>query len=218
MSYARLFVSCSPSAVSVCAQLLRRLQWQPAMVQVLALHPTCWILRSCRTSSGQCTTATRLIKCNFEAVRLHAPSICTCAIERSEQTLPSCSWALHWLTRRYESWTACQSYVSHQHTYKMSLIMQPEALIMAASSVQVDPAGRSGACCCAGLAAAVVLPHMLTSIHMPIHYRMVNETDIVELELKSKRFSLSLKKKAALAEPVVQVRHTALPYRIASTA
>lgn len=35
--------------------------------------------------------------------------------------------------------------------------------------------------------------------------RMVNETDIVELELKSKRFSLSLKKKAALAEPVVQV-------------
>lgn len=37
---------------------------------------------------------------------------------------------------------------------------------------------------------------------------MVNETDIVELELKSKRFSLSLKKKAALqaAEPIVQVR------------
>jgi hypothetical protein len=36
---------------------------------------------------------------------------------------------------------------------------------------------------------------------------MVNETDIVELELKSKRFSLSLKKKAALqaAEPVIQV-------------
>eukprot|EP00775_Hariotina_reticulata_P006810 gene6810-7026_t len=33
---------------------------------------------------------------------------------------------------------------------------------------------------------------------------MVNETDIVELELKSKRFSLSLKKKAALQEPVVQ--------------
>jgi hypothetical protein len=40
-----------------------------------------------------------------------------------------------------------------------------------------------------------------------IVYRMVNETDIVELELKSKRFSLSLKKKAALqaAEPIVQV-------------
>ena len=35
---------------------------------------------------------------------------------------------------------------------------------------------------------------------------MVNETDIVELELKSKRFSLSLKKKAALQEQVVQVR------------
>lgn len=34
---------------------------------------------------------------------------------------------------------------------------------------------------------------------------MVNDTDIVELELKSKRFSLSLKKKAALQEPVVQV-------------
>lgn len=36
---------------------------------------------------------------------------------------------------------------------------------------------------------------------------MVNETDIVELELKSKRFSLSLKKKAALqaAEPIIQV-------------
>jgi hypothetical protein len=36
---------------------------------------------------------------------------------------------------------------------------------------------------------------------------MVNDTDIVELELKSKRFSLSLKKKAALqaAEPIVQV-------------
>eukprot|EP00879_Flechtneria_rotunda_P001799 GHRR01001963.1.p1 GENE.GHRR01001963.1~~GHRR01001963.1.p1 ORF type:complete len:224 (+),score=77.98 GHRR01001963.1:132-803(+) len=36
--------------------------------------------------------------------------------------------------------------------------------------------------------------------------RMVNETDIVELELKSKRFSLSLKKQAALqaADPVVQ--------------
>jgi hypothetical protein len=36
---------------------------------------------------------------------------------------------------------------------------------------------------------------------------MVNDTDIVELELKSKRFSLSLKKKAALQEQVVQVRH-----------
>jgi hypothetical protein len=38
--------------------------------------------------------------------------------------------------------------------------------------------------------------------------RMVNETDIVELELKSKRFSFSLKKKAALqaAEPIVQAR------------
>lgn len=34
---------------------------------------------------------------------------------------------------------------------------------------------------------------------------MVNDTDIVELELKSKRFSLSLKKKAALQEQVVQV-------------
>lgn len=38
-----------------------------------------------------------------------------------------------------------------------------------------------------------------------LFHRMVNETDIVELELKSKRFSLSLKKKAALQEPVVQV-------------
>jgi hypothetical protein len=36
---------------------------------------------------------------------------------------------------------------------------------------------------------------------------MVNDTDIVELELKSKRFSLSLKKKAALQEQVVQVGH-----------
>jgi hypothetical protein len=36
---------------------------------------------------------------------------------------------------------------------------------------------------------------------------MVNDTDIVELELKSKRFSLSLKKKAALQEQVVQVRY-----------
>ena len=32
-------------------------------------------------------------------------------------------------------------------------------------------------------------------------YRMVNTTDIVELELKSKRFSLSLRKKEAIAVP-----------------
>jgi hypothetical protein len=40
---------------------------------------------------------------------------------------------------------------------------------------------------------------------------MVNETDIVELELKSKRFSLTLKKKAALqaAEPIIQVNSLA---------
>lgn len=42
---------------------------------------------------------------------------------------------------------------------------------------------------------------------------MVNETDIVELELKSKRFSLSLKKKAALqaAEPIIQVSSSTWP-------
>lgn len=47
--------------------------------------------------------------------------------------------------------------------------------------------------------------------------RMVNETDIVELELKSKRFSLSLKKKAALAEPVVQVCTAVLQQTASST-
>jgi len=37
--------------------------------------------------------------------------------------------------------------------------------------------------------------------------RMVNETDIVELELKSKRFNLSVKKKEALkSEQPLQVR------------
>jgi acetyl-CoA carboxylase biotin carboxyl carrier protein len=46
--------------------------------------------------------------------------------------------------------------------------------------------------------------------------RMVNETDIVELELKSKRFSLSLKKKAALAEPVVQVVQAAATAPVAA--
>lgn len=41
---------------------------------------------------------------------------------------------------------------------------------------------------------------------LPAH-RMVNETDIVELELKSKRFNLSVKKKEALkAEQPIQVR------------
>ena len=35
---------------------------------------------------------------------------------------------------------------------------------------------------------------------------MVNETDIVELELKSKRFNLSVKKKEALKQETVQVR------------
>ena len=36
---------------------------------------------------------------------------------------------------------------------------------------------------------------------------MVNDTDIVELELKSKKFTLSMKKKEALAkaEPVYQM-------------
>jgi hypothetical protein len=34
---------------------------------------------------------------------------------------------------------------------------------------------------------------------------MVHDTDIVELELKSKRFSLSVKKKEALKQPEVQV-------------
>ena len=44
---------------------------------------------------------------------------------------------------------------------------------------------------------------------------MVHDTDIVELELKSKRFSLSVKKKEALkaAEPMVQVRVCDLPAR-----
>ena len=37
-------------------------------------------------------------------------------------------------------------------------------------------------------------------------HRMVNETDIVELELKSKRFNLSVKKKEALKQETVQVR------------
>lgn len=42
---------------------------------------------------------------------------------------------------------------------------------------------------------------------LPCVCRMVHDTDIVELELKSKRFSLSVKKKEALraAESSVQV-------------
>lgn len=40
----------------------------------------------------------------------------------------------------------------------------------------------------------------------PLH-RMVHDTDIIELELKSKKFSLNLRKKEALQaqQPVVQV-------------
>jgi hypothetical protein len=42
----------------------------------------------------------------------------------------------------------------------------------------------------------------------PAARRMVNETDIVELELKSKRFNLSVKKQEALRaeQPTVQAR------------
>jgi hypothetical protein len=43
--------------------------------------------------------------------------------------------------------------------------------------------------------------------------RMVNDTDIVELELKSKKFSLSVRKQEALksAEPVIQVQPRGRP-------
>lgn len=40
------------------------------------------------------------------------------------------------------------------------------------------------------------------------HCRMVHDTDIIELELKSKKFTLNLRKKEAIQaeQPVVQVR------------
>jgi hypothetical protein len=46
------------------------------------------------------------------------------------------------------------------------------------------------------------------SQHATCNHRMVHDTDIIELELKSKKFTLNLRKKEALqaAEPVVQAR------------
>ena len=51
-------------------------------------------------------------------------------------------------------------------------------------------------------------------------YRMVNETDIVELELKSKRFNLSVKKKEALKaeQPAMQVIHAPMAMAAAPAA
>jgi len=58
-----------------------------------------------------------------------------------------------------------------------------------------------------GAVGASAAANMLDFEELSDIVRMVNETDIVELELKSKRFSLSLKKKAALqaAEPIIQM-------------
>lgn len=41
---------------------------------------------------------------------------------------------------------------------------------------------------------------------------MVNSTDVVELELKSKRFSLSMRKKEAIAPPEVPAQVGTWPY------
>lgn len=53
------------------------------------------------------------------------------------------------------------------------------------------------------------LTRTLTCPRPPTHpRRMVHDTDIIELELKSKKFSLAVRKKEALEvpEPVIQVR------------
>lgn len=47
----------------------------------------------------------------------------------------------------------------------------------------------------------VVRGHLLGPSVLPPQCRMVNSTDVVELELKSKRFSLSMRKKEAIAPP-----------------
>lgn len=75
-----------------------------------------------------------------------------------------------------------------------------------AATEEVELATNNGA-----VTGASVPANMLDFEELADIVRMVNDTDIVELELKSKRFSLSLKKKAALQEPVVQIVQAAAP-------
>uniref|UniRef100_A0A383W852 Biotin carboxyl carrier protein of acetyl-CoA carboxylase n=1 Tax=Tetradesmus obliquus TaxID=3088 RepID=A0A383W852_TETOB len=81
-----------------------------------------------------------------------------------------------------------------------SVALKPvRSVSLRAAAEEVEIAANNGA------APSSVPSNMLDFEELSDIVRMVNDTDIVELELKSKRFSLSLKKKAALQEQVVQV-------------
>ncbi|KAF6258190.1 acetyl-CoA biotin carboxyl carrier [Scenedesmus sp. NREL 46B-D3] len=81
-----------------------------------------------------------------------------------------------------------------------SVTLKPvRSVSLRAAAEEVEVAANNG------VAPSSVSANMLDFEELSDIVRMVNETDIVELELKSKRFSLSLKKKAALQEQVVQM-------------